>query len=274
MNSAQVIVQSVGERFAQRDQNGVFNLCAKDIEWVVNGPPSLEKCRAFRTLPIMLSLVLLLAAVSIAEESVDPRSGRLPMVETDLAVAQGQLTSTDADARPAMPPPVSVLPPQSLESASAAEFPVPRRPAEPGTYETLRTTATRAEPSDSAEIVDQISSRTRLNVAGSQGDWLVVYSKTRNRTVYVKRDDAMLISERTATRQPVMDSEAQWREVERQIQEAISRRGLTGVAVSFIGDTAYLKGTVQTDAQRFTAEQAARSFPEVVHVFNGIWVNP
>jgi osmotically-inducible protein OsmY len=62
--------------------------------------------------------------------------------------------------------------------------------------------------------------------------------------------------------------------VERQIQEAISQRGLSGVTVSFIGDTAYLKGTVNTEMQRFSAEQAARSVPDVIHIFNGIWVNP
>ncbi len=161
----------------------------------------------------------------------------------------------------------------SKNTASFKETPIPRRQAEPGTYETIRTAVARRDPNDSAEIVDQIEPRTRLTVTGSQGDWLVVYSKTRNRTVYVKRDDAMFISEKSSTVQSGRDLEVKWKELERQIQQAISNQGITGVSVSFIRDTAYLKGTVQTENQRFTAEQAARSFPEVLYIYNGIWVN-
>jgi len=41
------IVKQVYERFAQNDLDGFLELCAKNIEWVVNGPSELEKCRAF-----------------------------------------------------------------------------------------------------------------------------------------------------------------------------------------------------------------------------------
>lgn len=153
------------------------------------------------------------------------------------------------------------------------ETQIPRRPAEPGAYETMKRTVARTAPSDSADIVDQINSGIRLNVTGSQGDWLVVYSKTRNRTVYVKRDDAMLIAERSTPSQSSTYSEQKQKEIENQIQQAIARRGITGVSVSFIGDTVFLKGTVQSEDERFAAELAARSFPEVTHIHNGIWVN-
>ena len=41
------IVKAVYARFAQGDIVGFLALCSEDIEWVVNGPSSLEKCQAF-----------------------------------------------------------------------------------------------------------------------------------------------------------------------------------------------------------------------------------
>lgn len=160
----------------------------------------------------------------------------------------------------------------SQETASLKETPVPRRSADPGTYETIRVAMARQGPSDSAEIVDQIKPRTRLTVMGSEGDWLVVRSVTRNRTVYVRRDDAMFVSEKISTAPSSRELEIKWRDLERQIQQAISNQGITGVSVSFIRDTAYLRGTVHDENQRFIAEQSARSFPEVLYVYNGIWI--
>jgi cytoskeletal protein RodZ len=159
------------------------------------------------------------------------------------------------------------------QTASSKEPAISGRPAEPGTYETTKITVARTNPSDSADVVDQIQPGTRLNVTGSQGDWLVVYSKTRNKTVYVKRDDAMLTAERSAPGSSGGDPELKWKEVERQILEAMSKRGVTGVTVSFVADTAYLRGSVQTEDQRYYAELAARTVPEVIHVHNGIWLN-
>jgi hypothetical protein len=156
---------------------------------------------------------------------------------------------------------------------SSGEAPIPRRAAEAGTYETIKTTAARMSPSDSSDVLDQLKTGTRLNVTGSDGEWLVVRSKTRNRTVYVHRDDAMLLPPGGLRGASGRDSEVKWKEVENQIQQAIARRGITGVTVSFIGDTAYLRGKVETEDQRFAAEQAARSMPEVVHIHNGIWLN-
>ena len=48
MASALEIVKDVYSRFAEGDIDGFLNLCAENIEWVVNGPANLEKCIAFK----------------------------------------------------------------------------------------------------------------------------------------------------------------------------------------------------------------------------------
>jgi osmotically-inducible protein OsmY len=66
--------------------------------------------------------------------------------------------------------------------------------------------------------------------------------------------------------------EQRWKEIELQIQEAILRRGVPNVNVSFIGDTAYLRGNVRTPDDSYKAELAAKTIPDVKYVHNGIWV--
>ncbi len=41
------VVRDVYRRFAEDDIEGFLKLCADDIEWVVNGPATLEKCSSF-----------------------------------------------------------------------------------------------------------------------------------------------------------------------------------------------------------------------------------
>jgi osmotically-inducible protein OsmY len=90
--------------------------------------------------------------------------------------------------------------------------------------------------------------------------------------VYVKRDDAALISDRAA--QPrAENTELKWKEVELQIREAILKRGVPDITVTFIGDTAYLRGTVQSPQEAELAELGAKTIPEVKYVHNGIWVS-
>jgi len=48
MATALEIVKDVYNRFAEEDIAGFLILCAGDIEWVVNGPAALEKCRTFK----------------------------------------------------------------------------------------------------------------------------------------------------------------------------------------------------------------------------------
>ena len=44
------IVRRVYECFAQGDMDGFLQLCDEKIEWVVNGPASLVKCRSYEGL--------------------------------------------------------------------------------------------------------------------------------------------------------------------------------------------------------------------------------
>lgn len=48
METALKVVKAVYERFAEGDVSGFLDLCAGDIDWVVNGPATLEKCRTFK----------------------------------------------------------------------------------------------------------------------------------------------------------------------------------------------------------------------------------
>jgi len=48
METALQVVRDVYERFAEGDIPGFLDLCAGNIEWVVNGPVTLEKCRTFK----------------------------------------------------------------------------------------------------------------------------------------------------------------------------------------------------------------------------------
>lgn len=48
METAREIVSDVYKRFSEGDLAGFLALCADDIEWVVNGPATLEKCSTFK----------------------------------------------------------------------------------------------------------------------------------------------------------------------------------------------------------------------------------
>ena len=48
MTSPLHIVQEVYSKFSAEDFEGILDLCDDNIEWVVNGPETLEKCRAFQ----------------------------------------------------------------------------------------------------------------------------------------------------------------------------------------------------------------------------------
>jgi hypothetical protein len=163
--------------------------------------------------------------------------------------------------------------PRPEPQAKVSEKPYVRRPAEPGIYQTLRRTPVRSRPNSSATVLDELGSNTRLNVVGSEGDWLIVRSNKLKTVVYVKRDDAMFLP-REKPAESYEEVEARWRKVEADIHEAFGRWNVMGVSVAFIGDTAYLNGHVKTEDERLRAEQAARTIPEVERIYNGVWVNP
>ena len=91
--------------------------------------------------------------------------------------------------RPASPPPAEAIP----TSPPPAPQPTPRRPAQTGSYETLRPTSVHAEPSPSSPVLSQIGSRTKVMVVGSVGDWLEVRSRHGNPPGFIRRDDAMYV---------------------------------------------------------------------------------
>jgi len=65
------VVKNVYQRFAEGDIDGFLAICADDIEWVVNGPATLEKCNAFRGRAGVQQFLKLLAVWKF--ESFQPR---------------------------------------------------------------------------------------------------------------------------------------------------------------------------------------------------------
>jgi hypothetical protein len=142
--------------------------------------------------------------------------------------------------------------------------------AKRGIYETIRVTAARREPNDQGEVVDELGRSRRLNVIGSIGEWLVVRSKTRQLTVYVNRNDAVLLPEDVLTATSSEFSEDQRIKVETDIVESLAKWNVRGVTVSFRQNTAYLEGEVTTEYERYRAGLAAHSIPEVQHIENRV----
>ena len=64
------------------------------------------------------------------------------------------------------------------------------RPANPGTYETIRPTTLFEKPSGSSKAVSNIGDGIKVNVVGSSGDWLEVRSRLGNPPGFIRRDDA------------------------------------------------------------------------------------
>jgi hypothetical protein len=154
------------------------------------------------------------------------------------------------------------------------ETPIVRKSAEPGTYETIRTTSVRRGPSESAELLDELEPRIRLNVRGSQGDWLVVWSKTRQMTGYVHRNDAKLVSNLDIRDASNEASAADWKRIEEEVAQSLARAGLAGVTVSVRNGVVYLEGRVDTDQERFRAQSAAQAVPGVRSIRNRVMVVP
>ncbi len=50
MGTALEVVKEAYKCFSEGDLDGCLGLCSENIEWVVNGPATLKKCRAFKGL--------------------------------------------------------------------------------------------------------------------------------------------------------------------------------------------------------------------------------
>lgn len=96
---------------------------------------------------------------------------------------------------------LAVAPPQPRERPAPRPVeptspPSGRRPAEPGSYEVIRTTPVFEEPSGFSRKVSTINKGTRVTVVGSVGEWLEVRSKRGNPPGFIRRDDAMFMERR------------------------------------------------------------------------------
>ncbi len=78
------------------------------------------------------------------------------------------------------------LPPQPSTSS--------RRPAEAGTYETLRQTTVYEEPSSSGRAIAQIGKGTEVTVVRSVGEWLEIRSKHGKPPGFIRSDDVRSLS--------------------------------------------------------------------------------
>jgi uncharacterized protein YoxC len=123
---------------------------------------------------------------------------KLEESKRDLSVAQQRLSIANreidrlASSRTQV---ASKTPPRPADTNSApASAPPSRRAAEPGTYETVRSTPVYDGPSVSGRVISQIGKGTRVDVVRSVGDWLEVRSKHGNPSGYIRGDDAMFVS--------------------------------------------------------------------------------
>lgn len=121
---------------------------------------------------------------------------RVEETTRSLASVQQRPRSARTDAERPAPPPASPSGRTVSRPAEIPPTPAQRRPAEPGTYEVLRTTSVYDEPSRSARKLTTISGGTKITVVGSAGEWLEVRSKHGNPPGFILRDDAMFVQPR------------------------------------------------------------------------------
>ena len=129
----------------------------------------------------------------------DELKAKLEESQKDLAVAEKKLAEANREidrlttgrvassSRPAARP-ADPLPPPPAAPAPA------RRSAEPGIYETVRSTTVYEEPASGSRVLTQIVKGTRVTVVRSVGEWLEVRSKHDNPPGFIRSDDAMFVA--------------------------------------------------------------------------------
>jgi len=144
------------------------------------------------------------AQLAKTRQQLDENSSQLAEIKTKLEQSQKELSLTqqrlgvatrELDRLKATRSP-AVTRTRSRAPDTAVSLPAPvasRRTAEPGVYETTRTTSVYEDPSSASRVVSQIGRGTRINVVSSAGDWLQVRSQHGNPPGYVRSDDARLI---------------------------------------------------------------------------------
>lgn len=132
-------------------------------------------------------------------KELDETSSKVAALQARLAESKRALSPAEQKVRGAPSPvaPQAPSPPAAAEIAAKATEsqpgPGPRRPAELGSYEVIRSTDVFAEPAETARKVSSIKRGTRVTVVGSAGDWLEVRSKHGNPPGFIRRDDAMFV---------------------------------------------------------------------------------
>ncbi len=127
-------------------------------------------------------LAALRTRVKESESELEVTRRRLSIVNRELE----RLSTRQAQAQPRVEPRPS--------GRVSAPLPAARRPAVPGVYETVKSTAVYEQPSVSSRILSRIGRGTRVNVVQTDGDWLQVVSKRGNPPGFILRDDAMLVA--------------------------------------------------------------------------------
>jgi hypothetical protein len=110
-----------------------------------------------------------------------------------------QAPQRPAESAPQRPPESAQAPQRPAESApqrpAESAPPVPaRRAAQPGTYQTIRSTDVHEEASASSPVIARVGRGTTLTVIRSVGDWLEVRSKHGKPPGFIRRDDAMYVN--------------------------------------------------------------------------------
>jgi hypothetical protein len=128
----------------------------------------------------------------------DALKNKLAESQKDLAALEKRLADANREierlnsTRQAAAPRTNPLPANSPPPSPSAPT-LPRRGAEPGVYEVLRSTSVYEEPSSSARVLTRVERATQVTVVRSVGDWLEVRSKHDNPPGFIRADDAMFI---------------------------------------------------------------------------------
>lgn len=129
--------------------------------------------------------------IQALESQVAQLSGELQRSSSKVAELQARLDQTNkalSSAQERLKEEKSVTKP--VEPSPTPSW---RRPAEPGSYEVIRSTSVFSEPSDTSRKVSTINKGTRVRVLGGVGEWLEVRSKHGNPPGFIRREDAMFV---------------------------------------------------------------------------------
>ena len=142
----------------------------------------------------------LASQIAQMRKELEENSSKTAELQTRLEQATQALSSTEQKLKKAIRqaerPAATPRQPQEKVASKPVEPAAPpgwSRPAEPGSYEIIRSTSVFAEPSSFSRKVSAINKGTRVTVVGSVGEWLEVRSKHGNPPGFIRRDDAMFV---------------------------------------------------------------------------------